>query len=68
MNTFKIKGEYIKLNQLLKLLGWCASGAEANAAIEQGLVMVNGIVETRKRNKIMPSFKVEYLQESVLIA
>ncbi len=67
MDTFKIRTDYIKLNQLLKLMGWCASGAEANMAIENRLVMVNGIVETRKRNKILPSFKVSYLDKSVLI-
>lgn len=48
-------------------MGWCSSGAEANAAIEQGLVMVNGNVETRKRNKIMPSFQVTYGANTVLI-
>ncbi|MBK9730287.1 MAG: RNA-binding S4 domain-containing protein [Chitinophagaceae bacterium] len=67
MDSFKIKGDFIKLNQLLKLMGWCSSGAEANAAIEQGLVMVNGNVETRKRNKIMPSFQVTYGANTVLI-
>lgn len=67
MNTFKIKGDYIKLNQLLKLVGWCASGAEANAAIEQGLVEVNGNIETRKRNKILPSFTVAYQKQIVLV-
>lgn len=67
MDTLKINTDYIKLNQLLKLMGWCASGAEANTAIESGLVMVNDLVETRKRNKILRSFKVSYLDNSVLI-
>lgn len=67
MQTFKIKGDFIKLNQLLKLMGWCATGAEANSAIAAGRVTVNGTVETRKRNKILPSYKVLFEDHAVLV-
>jgi ribosome-associated protein len=67
METFKIKGEYIQLNQLLKVLGWCGSGGEANALIDSGKVKVNGVVELRKRNKIFSGFKVEYDSKTVTI-
>ena len=67
METFKIKGPFIKLNQLIKIVGWCATGAEANAIIDQGLVNVNGVVEKRRRNKIMPTFVVGYNGFTVLI-
>jgi ribosome-associated protein len=67
METFKIKGEYIQLNQLLKALGWCENGGDANDAIESRSVKVNGVTELRKRNKIMPGFKVEFNGHSVLI-
>jgi ribosome-associated protein len=60
METFKISGEFIQLNQLLKALGWCENGADANAAIDGGAVKVNGNTEHRKRNKIMPGFKIEF--------
>lgn len=60
METFKIKGEYIQLNQLLKVLGWCDSGGMANSLIDAGEVKVNGVVEQRKRNKIYPGFKIEF--------
>lgn len=66
MEKFKIKGEFIQLNQLLKAVGWCDNGAEANAAIEEGSVRVNGEIEYRKRNKIMPGFTVEMNNESVV--
>jgi ribosome-associated protein len=59
METFRIKGEYIQLNQLLKVLGWCDNGSEANEIIEKGEVKVNGAVELRKRNKIYPGMVVE---------
>lgn len=67
METFKIKGEHIQLNQLIKAMGWVANGAEANSVIENNLVKVNGIVELRKRNKIMPGFKVEFNDQTVVI-
>jgi ribosome-associated protein len=65
MEKFKIKGEFIQLNQLLKAVGWCDNGAEANEAIDTGLVKVNGEVEFRKRNKIMPGFIVEMNNKTV---
>lgn len=67
METFKIKGDHIQLNQLLKAMSWCSNGADANLAIEHKMVKVNGVVELRKRNKIMPGFKVEFNGNSVLI-
>ncbi|MFN8282070.1 MAG: RNA-binding S4 domain-containing protein [Chitinophagales bacterium] len=60
METFEIKGEQILLNQLLKALNWCESGAQANAAIDDGLVKVNGKTELRKRNKLEKGFTVEF--------
>ena len=67
METFTIKGEYIQLNQLIKAIGWVANGAEANNAIDTGAVKVNGVVELRKRNKIMRGFKVEFNRRIVTI-
>lgn len=67
MTTFKIKGEYIQLNQLLKAMGWSESGAEANALIDSAKVKVNGVLELRRRNKIFPGFKVEYNSKTVTI-
>lgn len=67
METFKIKEEYIQLNQLLKALGWCGHGSDANAAIKNHQVKVNGVVELRKRNKIMPGFIVEFNSQKVTI-
>jgi len=60
MPTFKIKDDIILLNQLLKVLNWCESGAQANTAIEEGLVKVNGKTELRKRNKLPKGTVVEF--------
>jgi len=47
--------EFIELCDLLKVLGWTASGGEAKALIATGAVTVNGMVELRKRCKLRPS-------------
>ncbi len=67
METFKIKGAYIQLNQLIKAMGWCENGAQANTLIDDGLVKVNGIVEQRKRNKLVVGAKIEFNNNVVLI-
>ncbi|HEX8517388.1 MAG TPA: RNA-binding S4 domain-containing protein [Bacteroidia bacterium] len=67
METFKLKDDHIQLNQLLKALGWCENGADASAAIDGGLVKVNGETELRKRNKIRAGFKVEFNGNTAMI-
>jgi ribosome-associated protein len=67
METFKIKGDHIQLNQLIKAMGWVANGAESNSVIENRLVKVNGDIELRKRNKIVKGFKVEFNGQQVEI-
>jgi ribosome-associated protein len=54
MEIFKLKEseEYIELNNLLKRLGWVATGGEAKMHIKEGKITVNGEVETRIRKKM----------------
>ncbi len=52
MKTFKIKDEYIQLDQLLKALRLANSGGMAHLMVDDGLVKVNGFIETRRRAKI----------------
>ena len=42
----------VELYKILKFEGLLGSGGEAKAAIDSGLVKVNGEVETRKRRQI----------------
>ncbi|MEK0420341.1 MAG: ribosome-associated protein [Bacteroidota bacterium] len=63
----KITTPYIHLNALLKLLGWVETGADANNAIDNGLVKVNGQTETRRRNKIYPGMVVAFENRQVTI-
>jgi ribosome-associated protein len=62
---FAIRGDYIQLDQLLKATGLADSGGNAHAAISDGLVRVDGEVDTRKRAKLRPGQRVEFSGEVV---
>lgn len=50
--TFDLTGEYVELNQLLKLAGLCNSGGEGKMLVSQGNVTVDGVQELRRTAKI----------------
>lgn len=52
--------EYIALCDLLKLAGLAESGGQAKALIAEGLVLRNGLTETRKTAKIRGGETVEF--------
>ena len=60
MKTVEINQEPVELFKILKFEGLVASGAEAKNAVAEGLVFVNGVVETQKRKKIMSGDKIEF--------
>jgi ribosome-associated protein len=45
---FQLRGEFVELNQLLKLSGVCDSGGAGKALVAEGVVSVDGQVELRK--------------------
>lgn len=49
---FELDGDYIELNQLLKLVGLCDSGGAGKAIVASGAVSVDGEQELRKTCKI----------------
>lgn len=49
---FELRGDFIELNQLLKITGICASGGAGKQLVAEGRVKVDGKVELRKANKI----------------
>lgn len=49
---FRLRGEFIALNDLLKLAGVCDSGGAGKALVAEGLVSVDGRGESRKTAKI----------------
>ncbi len=50
--SFSLDGEYVELNQLLKLVGLCESGGAGKAIVASGDVSVDGEQELRKTAKI----------------
>lgn len=50
----------VELHKILKFEGMVPSGGVAKLAIESGDVKVNGVVETRKRKKIVAGDIVEF--------
>jgi len=67
VTSFKIKGEFIELYKLLKVVGLAESGSAAKQLITEGQVCVNGTVETRKGCKIRRGAKVTLANETLLI-
>ncbi len=49
---FTLDGEYVELNQLLKLVGICDSGGAGKMIVAGGTVKVDGQKELRKTAKI----------------
>jgi ribosome-associated protein len=49
---FELAGEFVELNQLLKLVGLCDSGGAGKNMVASGVVKVDGKQEMRKTAKI----------------
>lgn len=68
MQKFSLgKFNHVDLCDLLKLEGLTESGARAKAVIEQGEVVVDGKVETRKRCKIIAQQVVTFAGQSIQV-
>ena len=50
--SFELSGEFVELNQLLKLVGLCDSGGVGKMMVADGGVKVDGKQELRKTAKI----------------
>lgn len=55
---FELEGDYIELNQLLKLVGLCGSGGIGKQIVASGAVSVDGHQELRKTAKIRSGQRV----------
>ncbi|MGJ8641413.1 MAG: RNA-binding S4 domain-containing protein [Opitutaceae bacterium] len=60
MQEVIITSEPVELYKLLKFEGLCSSGGEAKAVIADGLVKLNGEVETQKRKKVLSGDTVAF--------
>ncbi len=63
----KIDSEFIKLDSLLKYANLVESGGVAKTLIQEGYVLLNGEVETRRGKKIYSGDVVELEGESIKV-
>jgi ribosome-associated protein len=52
MRDVDVRGDVIRLGQLLKLAGLADSGGEAKALLAEGVVTVNGEAESRRGRQL----------------
>lgn len=67
MVTINLREDYIKLGQALKAAGLVESGVEAKIVILDGLVKVNGNVETQRGKKLVDGDIVSFDGEKIEI-
>ena len=67
MDSIKIKDEFIKLGQALKLAGLVDSGIEAKEVIQNGEVLVNGEVDTRRGKKLIPGDSFTFRNKTIKV-
>ena len=60
MEEIRIKDDFIKLGQALKLAGLVESGVDAKFVVQDGLVLVNGEVETQRGKKLVEGEEVSF--------
>ncbi len=64
---FELSTEYIELCNLLKLVGLADSGGRGKAMVAEGLVQVDGGIESRKTAKIRRGQTVQVLEQVIQI-
>ena len=65
--TIKIDSEFIRLQDLLKLGGVCATGGMAKLAVQNGEVLVNGEVCTMRGKKLRPGDKAQLDDVTIIV-
>ncbi len=68
MKEIKIRDEFIKLGQALKLAGLVDSGVDAKYVIQDGLVKVNGEQECRRGRKLYQGDVFSYQGQDVRVS
>ena len=67
METIYLRDEFIKLGQALKAAGFVESGVEAKEVIQEGIVLVNGEVDTRRGRKLYEGDVVSFENQTIEI-
>ena len=67
MEIIHLREDFIKLGQALKATGLAQSGVDAKFAVQDGLVKVNGQLETRRGKKLVVGDVIEFNGKTVKI-
>ena len=67
MEILILRDEFIKIGQALKAVGFVESGVEAKEVIQEGLVLVNGEVDTRRGRKLYEGDVVSFENQTIEI-
>ena len=67
MVIINLREDFIKLGQALKAAGLVESGVDAKFVIQDGLVKVNGSIETQRGKKLVAGDIVEFDGEKIRI-
>jgi len=67
MREVILNEEPVELYKILKFEGMLPSGGEAKLAIGEGLVLLNGVIETRKRKKIVSGDVIEFNGDTIKV-
>ena len=67
MEVIKLRDDFIKLGQALKAAGLVESGVDAKFVVQDGLVKVNGVVETQRGKKLVDGDIIEFDGEKIKI-
>ena len=67
MREVEINKEPVELYKILKFEGLVNSGGQAKSVIDDGLVTLNGKVETQKRKKVMSGDVISLWDETIKV-
>ena len=65
MREVEMLREPLESFKILKFEGMASSGGEAKSVIDQGLVLLNGKVETQKRKKVLSGDIIEFRGDKI---
>ncbi len=67
VQTFELKEDFIELIKLIKFMGLSETGGQAKLLVENGMVSVDGEVESRKRRKVRKGMTVKVGDETIQV-
>ena len=65
--TFELTEDFIELIKLIKFMGLSETGGLAKLLVENGMVKVDGEVESRKRRKVRKGMTVTVGDETIKV-